>query len=140
MVSVSEMARQCALSRSRFYQLVVGGTFPFPLYDVQTRRPFYPAELQHVCLEVRQRNCGINGRPVMFYAQRVLGKPRVAPAKMKAKHADLIDAIKSLGLAATAAQVEAAVTELFPNGTDSVNHGEVIRSVFVHLKKALAKA
>ena len=78
-------------------------------------------------------------KPVMFYARRV-GEACVAPTKVKAKHADLIDAIKSLGLSVTADQVEAAVTELFPKGTDRVNHGEVIRSVFVHLKKASAKA
>ena len=139
MVSVSEMARQCGLSRSRFYQLV-GTTFPFPVYDIASRRPGYTEELQQVCLDVRRHNCGIDGKAVMFYARRVLGKPRVAPAKTKAKHADLIDAIKSLGLSVTAGQVEAAVTELFPNGTDRVNHGEVIRSVFVHLKKTSAKA
>ena len=134
MVSVSEMARQCGLSRSRFYQLV-GTAFPFPVYEIASRRPGYTEELQQVCLDVRRHNCGIDGKAVMFYARRVLGKPRVAPTKTKAKHADLIDAIKSLGLSATAVQVEAAVTELFPNGTDRVNQSEVIRSVFVHLKK-----
>ena len=41
MVSVSEMARQCGLSRARFYQLM-GTTFPRPVYDVATRRPFTP--------------------------------------------------------------------------------------------------
>ena len=137
MVSVSEMARQCGFSRSRFYQLL-GTTFPFPVYDIVSRRPCYTEELQQVCLDVRQHNCGIDGKAVMFYARRILGKPRVAPVKTKAKHSDLIDAIKSLGLSATAVQVEAALTELFPNGTDRVNPGEVIRSVFVHLKKTLA--
>jgi hypothetical protein len=27
--------------------------------------------LQQVCLEVRQRNCEIDGRPVLFYAKRI---------------------------------------------------------------------
>jgi hypothetical protein len=39
-VSMTEMARMCDLSRQRFYQLI-GRAFPYPLYDVATRRPFY---------------------------------------------------------------------------------------------------
>ena len=52
-VSVAEMARMVGLSRQRFYQLL-GGTFPYPLYDIATRRPFYTEEMQQVCLEVRK--------------------------------------------------------------------------------------
>ena len=61
-VSVAEMARMVGLSRQRLYQLM-GCTFPWPLYHVGTKRPFYTEELQQVCLEVRRRNCGIDGRP-----------------------------------------------------------------------------
>jgi hypothetical protein len=136
MVSVSEMARQCGLSRSRFHQLVVGGTFPFPLYDVQTRRPFYPAELQQVCLEVRQRNCGINGRPVMFYAKRI-GEP--APVKRRrspeSAHADLLGGLRGLGLVASASQVAAAMKDSFPDGVATVDRKEVLRAVFLHLRR-----
>ncbi|GAB5517605.1 hypothetical protein [Rhodopirellula baltica] len=67
-VSVAEMARMVGLSRQRFYQ-VMGTTFPSPLYDTRTRRPFYPEDLQKVCLNVRRSNCGADGRPVMFYAK-----------------------------------------------------------------------
>jgi hypothetical protein len=65
-VSISEMARMVGLSRSRFHQLI-GTTFPWPLYAVSTKRPFYDEELQKLCLEVRRRNCGIDGKPVLFY-------------------------------------------------------------------------
>ena len=44
-VSVAEMATMVGLCRARFYQLV-GTTFPWPQYDVATRRPFYNEELQ----------------------------------------------------------------------------------------------
>ena len=63
------MARMVGLSRSRFHQLI-GTTFPWPLYSVSTRRPFYDEELQKCCLEVRRRNCGIDGKPVLFYSRR----------------------------------------------------------------------
>ena len=57
------------LSRARFYQLI-GSAFPFPLYQIVTRRPFFDEDLQQVCLEVRRKNCGIDGKPIMFYARR----------------------------------------------------------------------
>ena len=65
-VSKSEMARMVGLSPARFAQLV-GTTFPWPLYDIKSRRPFYTEELQEVCLSVRKRNCGVDGKPVLFY-------------------------------------------------------------------------
>ena len=72
-VSVAEMSRMVGLSRARFYQLI-GTTFPPPLYTEATRRPFYDEALQSVCLEVRRRNCGVDGKPVLFYARRPAGR------------------------------------------------------------------
>ena len=68
-VTVAEMARMCGLSRSRFYQLI-GTAFPRPERQPQTGRPIYTEELQQVCLEVRRRNWGIDGKAVLFYARR----------------------------------------------------------------------
>lgn len=139
-VSVAEMARMCCLSRARFYQLVNEGVFPSPLYDIQTRRPFFDEELQRVCLDVRRRNCGINGKPVLFYAARhPLGqqpKPIKKPvAKPKGQYTELIDGLRSLGLEVTAAQVEPIVKELFPTGHQHVDSGEVLKAVFLKIKR-----
>ena len=139
-VSVAEMARMLGLSRARFYQLV-GSTFPWPQYDLATRRPFYNEELQRVCLDVRRQNCGIDGRPLLFYARRPttappLRKPRKAAAASDDRHADLVDGLKGLGLAAaTAAQVAEAVKELYPNGASDVPQGELVRAVFLYLRR-----
>lgn len=142
-VTVSEMARMVGLSRSRFYQLQ-GSAFPHPIYDRETRRPLYTAEQQQVCLEVRHRNCGINGRPILFYAsnpkspdgKRTNRKPRVKTAKATSRYAAIIDGVKSLGLnPATASQVEQAIQKLFPAGISNVEQGEVIRAVFVALMR-----
>src|SRR5262245_11463174 len=73
-VTVTEMPRMVGLSRARFYQLVRAGTFPAPVY--QAGRPVYPEELQGICLEVRRRNCGIDGKPVLFYSRRLTSGPR----------------------------------------------------------------
>ncbi len=141
-VCVAEMARMVSLSRARFYQLVQAGTFPPPLYDVRTRRPIYTEEAQRVVLDVRRRNCGVDGRPVLFYARgpRPMAPakpPRTKNAKPSSKgQADLIDGLGALGLmTATTAQVEAALKELYPSGTDHVDWGDVLRAVFLHLKR-----
>lgn len=141
MVSVSEMARQCGLSRSRFYQLV-GTTFPFPVYDIASRRPGYTEELQQVCLDVRRHNCGIDGKAVMFYCRRGTGALTVkTPKKVRAagsdkKYATLLDGLRSLGLTAvTSPQITGVIEELYPSGTEGAEPGEVLRAVFLHLRR-----
>lgn len=144
-VSVSEMARMVGLSRARFYQLVSEGVFPSPIYDLSTRRPFYDEEMQQTCLDVKRRNCGVNGKPVLFYASRhpLNGQPR-RPAKPKAKptnnHADLIESLACLGLTANGQQVDAAVKQCFPEGIQKLESGEVVRAVFLHLKRQAPSA
>ena len=140
-VTVAEMARMVGLSRQRFYQLI-GTAFPHPLYDVTSRRPFYSEEQQQLCLEVRKRNCGIDGKPVLFYASRLASSPRrpkPAKPKLEAKGKDvsaLVDGLNALGLTtATAAQIERTTMELFPQGTNGIDQAEVLRAVFLHLKR-----
>jgi len=141
-ISITQMAAMCSLSRARFYQLI-GTTFPWPIYDVATRRPFYDEELQAVCLEVRKRNCGIDGKPLLFYSRRVpttVAKPqrsvtKRSSAKPTNNHAGLIAGLTALGFEATTAQVESAVNTLYPNGFAGVAQGEVLRTVFLHLRR-----
>lgn len=145
-VTVAEMARMVGLSRARFYQLVAAGTFPKPLYDPITNRPHYVEEQQKVCLEVRRRNCGVDGKPVLFYARRVgAGVPRAsAPAatsttrKPAARPDPILESLRLLGLATvTASQVQTAVAELYPGGIKDTDQGEVIRAVFLRLKRQI---
>lgn len=140
-VTVTEMARMCCLSRARFYQLMQQGVFPPPVYLLTTRRPIYVEELQEVCLEVRRRNCGVNGRPVLFYAR---GAPINRPSKPTRKatkatkrddYPEVHAAVHALGLtSATADDVAQAVRHLYPNGVEGVSQPEVIRAVFLRLR------
>ena len=140
MFSVSEMARQCGLSRSRFYQLM-GSTFPWPVYDIATRRPFFPEEIRQLCLDIRRRNCGIDGKPVLFYARRITTlakKPgKSKPAAARDNQCDeTLNGLRSLGLStATMPEVAAAVKQLFPEGAANADRGEVLRAVFLHFKR-----
>src|ERR1043165_843088 len=140
-VTVSEMARMVGLSRARFYQLQKTGVFPAPIY--QTGRPVYTEEQQQVCLEVRRKNRGVNGEPVLFYARRrgappaKFKKPATTPPASRDKTiADLLDGLNALGLTtATAAQVVEVTKELFPKGTAGLDQAEVLRAVFLHLNR-----
>jgi hypothetical protein len=145
-VSVAEMARMCGLSRTRFYQLI-GSAFPWPIYNCKSRRPFFTEEMQSICLEVRQRNCGINGKAVLFYA-RPFGdrtptlKPKAKPRATKpsnkpsAQIVELVEGVRCLGLTTvTTPQVESAFKKCFPNGTSGADEGAVLRAVFLHIKR-----
>lgn len=133
-VGVSEMARMVGLSRARFYQLV-GSAFPHPVYDVSNRRPFYDEEAQRLCLEIRHRNFGVDGKPILFNVRRA---PRATqkrrPDNVRILNTELLDGLRSLGLTVNTAHVDAATRMLFPNGTDGISPGEVIRQVFIRLK------
>jgi hypothetical protein len=93
-----------------------------------------------VKLEIRQTGIGANGQPVLFNR-----KPRRAsPPKAKALHrsaakltpdlAELLAALKSLGLVTTAQAVTDALAALFPEGHAELDPGDVIRKVFLHLQ------
>ena len=133
------------LSPARFYQLQRVGIFPWPQYDLVTHRPHYTEDQQRECLEVRRRNCGVNGRPVLFYARRpdasVVARPRpgrTSNAKAKESYADLVVGLKAMGLTSvTAEHVGAAVHQVYPGGTAGRDEGEVLGAVFRHLRASV---
>ncbi len=157
-VSVSDMARMVGLSRSRFHQLLQSGVFPKPSIDPDSKRPFYDSDGQAVCLQVRQRNCGINGKRVLFYARpfgaHLAAKPRPCGArspysarktKSEAKQTTssgpskldlLVEGLKSLGLPkVTAAEASAAIHQVFPIDAQRPSDEEVLLRVFRHLAR-----
>lgn len=143
-ISIKEMAARVGLSRQRFMQLVKAGIMPEPLRHTDTRRPYYPEDLQAQCEEVRRRNVGINGKVVMFYARRTPApvqatRPKAIKQTKKHqtanRHGDIVDGLHGLGLtSATDQQVADTVAELFPQGISVTDTGTVIRAVFLHLR------
>ena len=132
-VSVVEMANLCLLSRSRFLALVQSGVFPRPVRNESCKRPVYDLELQQKCLDIRRTGIGLNG-PVLFNRKAKATTKKARP-KLASDHADLLDALKSLGLQTTAEAVDAALRELFPSGWSDVDDGQRVRQVFLHLQR-----
>ena len=106
---------------------------------LETRRPFFTQQMQETCLEVRRRNCGINGRPVLFYSRRLgtpMPIPKTTPQKNSHKYADLIEGLRALGLTTVkCSDVEAAIQKNFPNGKSGIDDETILRAVFLHLKR-----
>jgi len=138
-ISISDMARMVGLSRQRFHQLMKAGVFPSAHRDEATDRPYFDESGQAQCLEVRRRNCGVNGKVVLFYSRRQPTSAAPTPAKPRPTQVEgnneVLDGVRALGLAqATASQVAAAIKESFPSGTGGVEIGGVIRAVFLRLR------
>ena len=122
-VSVVAMADMLALSKSRFYALIQSGIFPQPVRHESCKRPVFDANLQQTCLEIRQTGIGHNGEPVLFNRKRrkpAQPKPRQDQHPISEEQTELIEALKSLGLTATAEEVQATLGEL--QGDCTISH------------------
>jgi hypothetical protein len=134
-VSVVQMADMLGLSKSRFYALVQAGVFPQPVRHQSCKRPVFDADLQQKCLEIRQTGIGHNGNPVLFNRKRrksAQSKPQQQP--VSEEQAELVEALKSLGLTVVAEEVQAVMRELYPDGWNGIDQGEVVRRVFLKLR------
>lgn len=142
-VSVTEMARMVGLSRARFYQLQEAGKFPAPDRDPQSDRPYYSEDGQRICLEVRRRNFGVDGKPVLFYSRRAESPaplpttPTTSPRSTTSKELNcLLQGLKALGATkVTKTQAAVALAELYPAGTASAGQEQILRALFLHFRQ-----
>ena len=148
-VTVTEMARLCRLSRARFYQLTREGVFPTPSRNEQTGRPFFDREQQERCLLIRRVNKGANGKAVIFYGCRLEAPP--PPPKRKqlpisrspkrqARHdpvlTELRHGLTQLGMNnLTDVDIRQALTKAYPDGHRDVDSAELLRAVFGELQR-----
>jgi hypothetical protein len=136
------MAEMIGLSKSRFHALIRGGVFPKAILHECCKRPVFDLESQQKCLEIRQTGIGHHGQPVIFNRMRASRKPRqqrqpqqpITEPRPADDHAELVEAMKSLGMSATNDAVAQALTEIYPNGVGGIEPGEVIRKVFLNLR------
>lgn len=140
-ISITTMASRCGLSRARFYELIAAGIMPQPCYCLHTRRPLYPRELIDACLQVRSSNIGANGRYILFYNRQqpvpmesVSTRPRrqrrTNPA-LDENIASLREGLASLGMVSVSdGQIATALASAFPAGTNGLDQGTVLASVF----------
>ena len=113
--SVTEMAMLLGISRQRLYQLQNSGVFPYPVYCIYTKRPFYTKALQMLCLEIKRSGIGLNGRPTLFYQPR-----KSSPSKDKSpkdqRINEITEILKHLGMNADYDSVQDAIKKMHPKG------------------------
>jgi hypothetical protein len=129
--SVRQMADILGLSRERFYQLQKAGVFPPPVYDIATRRPFYPFNLQQRCILVRKTGVGFDGRMVLFNKARKSHKSR---SQSGDKYEKYVKILKASEFKIKADDVKSAMDALYRAGLDKNTPDEiVIRDLIRHL-------
>jgi predicted AlkP superfamily phosphohydrolase/phosphomutase len=134
-VSILELCQILQLSRARYYQLVESGFFPKPLIDDRSKRPYYDADLQAKCIEARHTGIGANGSYLLFYSPRKKETvAHVGKKKVDAQIQELTETLESMGLDVTAKQIQEALSQLFPDGTEQ-DQGLIIRQLYRHLKQ-----
>lgn len=135
-VSIQEICHMIGLSRSRFYQLLNSGFFPKPLYDERSNRPYFDAALQKQILESRNSGIGADGSYMLFYSPRKKVKTTKSKSSTKKNsiHQEFAGTLESMGLDCNEKDVSVALTELYPDGTDGIDQGLVIRELYRFLK------
>ena len=144
-ITVSEMARMCRLSRARFYQLTREGVFPKPSRNDLTGRPFFDREQQAQCHLIRRTNKGANGKAVMFYGCRIervpppprkrkqfpISKPRTGRDRQDPVVTELRHGLTQLGMTnVPEQQLRQALAAAYPDGHRDVESAELLRAVF----------
>jgi hypothetical protein len=74
---------------------------------------------------------------VLFYAKRI-GTPVKKPRKVErgGRYAEILDGLRALGLTTvTMPQVSGAVKELYPNGSEEIKGDQMLRAVFLHIRR-----
>ena len=138
-VSVTEMAKMAGLSRARFYQLVKKGAFPVADKDQISGRSCYLAEKQQQILESRRKKCGIDGNPILFYSRRSdSGKPKIksiSPNLQSKAIANILESLAALNVKISIEKLQSLLIESYPQGIDQIDPGEVVRTLFLCIKR-----
>jgi len=132
-VTVTELCELIGISKNRFYALQKAGIFPAALRSALSNRPVFDTALVEQCLGIVRNRVGANGVP--YVPNRKKATPSRESRKQPAgRHQGLIEALASLGLTATPAQVDEALKSL-PDGGAGLDEPQLIRQVFLALRK-----
>lgn len=137
-ISISEMAESLQMSRVRFYSLIKAGIFPAPIKK-GNMRPYFDHDLQQQCLDVRQNNRSIDGRPVLFYQKSAKASQKSRQKKKEqSEYRWIINTLGDLGVEnVDERQVQATIKRLYPAGTAQITEEDVIKTLFTELSSQL---
>ena len=124
-VTVQELCELVGLSKNRFYALQKAGIFPAAMRSPLNNRPVFDSALVEQCLAIVRNRVGANGVP---YVPNRKSRParQASTKKPTGRHQGLIEALGSLGLTATPAEVDGAMKRL-PDCGAGLEEPELIR-------------
>jgi hypothetical protein len=130
------LAKKLNLSRARFYQLQEKGIFPYPIYCIQTKRPFYPAHLQKKCMDIRKNGIGLDGHPIFFNTSRKAKTSR-ASKEVEPQYKEVSHILKQMGLNVSPEDVKNAAHVVYPSrAIESPVEDEVIVEMYKYFHQA----
>ena len=101
--------------------------------------PFLPEEMQQVCLGSPQEKLWDQRRTdsllLRIPSKRPQAESETKATSQEGQYVDLIDGLHALGLPVREEQVAAAVKQLFPRRHGRKGRAEVLREVFLFLKR-----
>jgi hypothetical protein len=142
-ISVGDMAQALGHSRARFYQLQKQQIYPPPLYEIRTKRPFYDAHLQRLCLGIRESGIGWQGQYILFYGPRKESAQNKARTKTPAgrsgppEYQELTETLKQMGLDVTEKQVSMAIEKLYRDRLANEDMGLVVREIYRYIRNSM---
>jgi len=142
-ISINQLCSLMSISRSRYYQILSEGLILPPILS-DSKRPYFTRELALKNLAVKKNNIGVNGKICIFYnsnkSSNISAKnnnnKKENKKKTTNKYIDIIDGLSSLGIdEVSKSQIEDALKKCFPDGTNNVDEGEILRQVFCLISK-----
>ena len=130
---MSELYELIVLSKNRIYALQRAVIFPAALRSPLNNRPVFDSALVEQCLVIVRSRVRVNGAPWVSNRKNPVVKQQ-ARKEPKGDRQELLDALASLGLNTTAAQVDEALKRL-PQAGAGMEEPERIRRVFLELRK-----
>jgi len=118
-ISINQLCSLMSISRSRYYQILSEGLILPPILS-DSKRPYFTRELALKNLAVKKNN----------------NNKKENKKKTTNKYIDIIDGLSSLGIdEVSKSQIEDALKKCFPDGTNNVDEGEILRQVFCLISK-----
>ena len=131
-ITLDELCALIGISKATYYKHQRHGVFPEPL-KTSGGRLVFDQKLVEQCQQIVRTRTGLNGEPVIFSSRKKKGSDPIhkRPHNAGGKHDDMISALASLGVAATAEEIERTSKDLPPG----LSEPELIRQLFLALRK-----
>ena len=128
--SLTQLSRDLGISRASIYNLINRGVYPKP-HLLPNKRPFYSPDQIASIAQINETGVGSDGNYFLFYARVSKPTSQEFPEDGSDIFPEILEGLKALGMSKlTAKELRKAVGALYPSGTEGLDNGAVLRTVF----------